>query len=260
MDKSLIHIDLKKDLYKVLLGFFIDQKINYSYIVSAAQYTSTTYVEEMLFEEVAPVYYSYFRNILSSAWVDLDREILWKNIREYEEKCNKKFSFYKIRHKYLVYYLRKKYQRQWMELKKQLEALKYYRKAKNMEGKVYTDIDLCESLSDIFTDSETDFIYIAPVSNRFPIEHVKKVYFEWVAPVCYPNLCSPIPPIWMGFDRDELWEDIQQYKAKNSNLDSFGKKMHKWSLFYLRNTYIVKSQWKELEKYMNTYKNNNDSL
>lgn len=36
--------------------------------------------------------------------------------------------------------------------------------------------------------------------------------------------------------------------------------MHKFSLFYLRNTHIVKSQWKELEKYMNTFKNNNGSL
>ncbi|CAI3939630.1 unnamed protein product [Commensalibacter communis] len=257
MDKPLTYIDLKKDLYKVLLGFFLNREINYSYIVSVAQNTPTTCVERMLFEEVAPVYYLYFRNMLSSAWVDWDKEILWKNIREYQEKYNEKFSFYKMRHKYLVFYFRKKYQSQWIELKKQLEALKYYRKAKNMEGMVLTDIDLCEALSDMFIDSETNFIYIAPVANRFPIEHVKKVYFEWVAPVCYPNLCSPIPSIWMGFDRDELWKDIQEYKAKNSNLDSFGKKMHKLSLFHLRNTHIVKYQWKELEKYMNTYKNNN---
>lgn len=260
MDKSLTHVDRYQNLCKSLLGLFIDQEINYSSIVFFEQYFSIFTVEKILFEEVGPVYYMRFLHLTPSIWADLDKETLSRYIQEYEEKCNKKFSFYKMRHKYLVSYLRKKYQCQWMELKQQLEALKYYRKAKNMKDMILTDIDLCESLSDIFTDSETNFIYIAPVANRFPIEHVKKVYFEWVAPVCYPNLCTPIPPVWMGFDRDELWEDIQKYKAKNSNLDSFGKKMHKFSLFYLRNTHIVKSQWKELEKYMNTFKNNNGSL
>lgn len=259
MDKPLTDTARNQNLCKSLSGLFIDQEIDYSSIVFVAQHFSITTVEEMLFESVGPVYYIFVRATSTSVWADLDKELLWKNIQKYKEKYNKKFSFYKMRHKYLVYYLRKKYQRQWMELKKQLEALKYYKQVKNMEGKVYTDIDLCESLSDMFIDREVGYIYIAPVANRFPIEHVKKVYFEWVAPVCYPNLCSPIPPIWMGFDRDELWEDIQQYKAKNSNLDSFGKKMHKLSLFYLRNQSIVKSQWRELEKYMNTYKNNNAS-
>ncbi|EUK18546.1 hypothetical protein COMX_02320 [Commensalibacter papalotli (ex Servin-Garciduenas et al. 2014)] len=52
----------------------------------------------------------------------------------------------------------------------------------------YSDIDLCEALSEIFVDNEVEYYGIAYVAKHFPIEHVETVYFEWVAPICYSNL------------------------------------------------------------------------
>lgn len=56
---------------------------------------------------------------------------------------------------------------------------------------LYTDIDLCEALSDIFVDNETNCWQIAFIAQHFPIQHVETVYFEWVALVCYGNTQTP---------------------------------------------------------------------
>jgi len=45
-----------------------------------------------------------------------------------------------------------------------------------------SDIELCEALSGFFVDNEVDYRYIAKVAKAFPIEHVEKALFEWVAP------------------------------------------------------------------------------
>ena len=55
-----------------------------------------------------------------------------------------------------------------------------------------SDIELCEALSGFFVDNEVDYRYIAKVAKAFPIEHVEKVLFEWVAPVCYTNMLTPV--------------------------------------------------------------------
>ncbi|KMJ43570.1 hypothetical protein AB204_19000 [Xenorhabdus khoisanae] len=81
-------------------------------------------------------------------------------------------------------------------------------------GNILTDIDLCEALSDIFVDNEVDYEYIASVAKHFPLEHVEMVFFEWVAPVCYTNGFTPVPPVWTFFDREQLWEDIQIVREK----------------------------------------------
>ncbi|MBC8945198.1 DUF7079 family protein [Xenorhabdus indica] len=81
-------------------------------------------------------------------------------------------------------------------------------------GNQLTDIDLCEALSYVFVDNEIDYDYIASVTKHFPIEHVEMVFFEWVAPVCYTNGYTPVPPVWTFFDREQLWEDIQDLRRK----------------------------------------------
>lgn len=69
-----------------------------------------------------------------------------------------------------------------------------------------TIIDLCEALSDIFVDNEINYQYIASTAKYFPLGLVEYVLFEWVAPICYTNLISPTPPIWAGFNRQDLWQ------------------------------------------------------
>ncbi|MBC8954940.1 hypothetical protein [Xenorhabdus sp. PB62.4] len=90
-------------------------------------------------------------------------------------------------------------------------------------GNQLTDIDLCEALSDIFVDNEVDYEYIASVAKHFPLEHVEMVFFEWVAPVCYTNGLTPVPPVWTFFEREQLWEDIQLIRQKKKTENKIEK-------------------------------------
>ncbi|MDI2113425.1 DUF7079 family protein [Commensalibacter nepenthis] len=123
----------------------------------------------------------------------------------------------------------------------------------------YSDIDLCEALSEIFVDNEVEYYGIAYVAKNFPIEHVEMVYFEWVAPICYSNLQTPVPPIWTGFDREWLWKSIQEYRAKNSQLGRFRLFFHKIFLKNLRNEYITRSGWNELKQHLELVKKESDN-
>lgn len=106
------------------------------------------------------------------------------------------------------------------------------------------DIDLCEALSDLFVDNEIDFELIAQVARGFPLAHVEMVLFEWVAPVCYTNTLTPVPPIWTGFERDSLWAEIQCLRAREAKA-GFAKK---WFImlrqFYLRQRFV--EEWRRL--------------
>ncbi|MDQ1885558.1 hypothetical protein RA180_16350 [Aeromonas salmonicida] len=97
-----------------------------------------------------------------------------------------------------------------------------------------SDIDLCEALSDLFVDNEVDFEYIARVSRAFPIPHVEKALFEWVAPVCHTNTLTPVPPIWTGFERDSLWTEIQSLLAEEAKAGFARKLSITLRQFYLR--------------------------
>ncbi|WAF99204.1 hypothetical protein NRZ31_00115 [Aeromonas dhakensis] len=107
-----------------------------------------------------------------------------------------------------------------------------------------SDIDLCEALSDLFVDNEVDYEYIAKVARAFPVTHVEKVLFEWVAPVCYTNPLAPVPPIWTGFERDLLWAEIQCLLAREAKA-GFAKKLSiMLRQFYLRQQFA--KEWRRL--------------
>lgn len=103
-------------------------------------------------------------------------------------------------------------------------------------------IDLCEALSDIFIDNEVDYNYIASIAKNFPIDLVEYIFFEWITPVCYPNLCTPIPTVWAGFKPDILWKDIIEFRSQPRK-NGFITKLKK---YYLREK--VKPDWLELKK------------
>lgn len=110
--------------------------------------------------------------------------------------------------------------------------------------KPLSDSDLCEALSDLFVDNEVDFEYIARVARAFPITHVEKALFEWVAPVCYTNTLTPVPPIWTGFERDSLWTEIQSLLAREAKA-SFARKLGiALRQFYLRRQ--LADEWHKL--------------
>lgn len=107
-----------------------------------------------------------------------------------------------------------------------------------------TDKDLCEALSDIFVDNEVDYDYIASVARNFPLEHVESVLFEWVAPVCYSNGLSPVPPIWSGFESEALWRDVQELIAKEKSAGLVRKGIINIRQLYLRREYG--DEWRKL--------------
>ncbi|MGL6529367.1 DUF7079 family protein [Aeromonas hydrophila] len=107
-----------------------------------------------------------------------------------------------------------------------------------------SDIDLCEALSDLFVDNEVDYEYIAKVARAFPVTHVEKVLFEWVAPVCYTNTLAPMPPIWTGFERDSLWVEVQRLLEREAEA-GFAKKLSiMLRQFYLRQRFA--EEWHRL--------------
>ena len=101
-----------------------------------------------------------------------------------------------------------------------------------------TDQRLCFFLSDIFVDNETDYKQIAWFARHFPLDHVKKALFEWVAPVCYLNLMSPAPSIWFCFDPDELWDDIQKNIQRQKSRNPYMR-----IKILVRDWYIKKAYW-----------------
>lgn len=107
-----------------------------------------------------------------------------------------------------------------------------------------TDKDLCEALSDIFVDNEVDYEYIASVARHFPPEHVESALFEWVAPVCYTNALTPVPPIWSGFEKEALWHDIQELVAKEKSAGLVRKGIISFRQRYLRSEYA--DEWRKL--------------
>ncbi|WP_429023071.1 DUF7079 family protein [Aeromonas allosaccharophila] len=107
-----------------------------------------------------------------------------------------------------------------------------------------SDIDLCEALSDLFVDNEVDFEYIARMARAFPITHVETVLFEWVAPVCYTNTLTPVPPIWTGFERDSLWTEIQSLLAREAKAGFARKLSIALRQFYLRRRFA--DEWYKL--------------
>jgi hypothetical protein len=72
-------------------------------------------------------------------------------------------------------------------------------------------------LSDIFSDCETDFDDIArkvAAIERDP-ERIEAILFTEVAPCCATNLMTPAPPVWTGFQRAELIDEIRKMQARN---------------------------------------------
>lgn len=109
---------------------------------------------------------------------------------------------------------------------------------------VLSDIDLCEALSELFVDNEVDYEYIARVARTFPVAHVEKALFEWVAPVCYTNTLAPVPPVWTGFERDSLWAEIESLQAREAKAGFVKKLFITLRQFYLRRQFA--EEWRRL--------------
>ncbi|WP_258028798.1 DUF7079 family protein [Pseudomonas protegens] len=101
-------------------------------------------------------------------------------------------------------------------------------------------------LSDAFVDNEVDYAYIARETQAYDRAAVERILYEEVAPVCYINLMSVIPEIWIGFERESLLEEIEDSLAlrRSSRWQAFRDRLFiRWIRF--RGAYI----WEEICKH-----------
>ncbi|WP_414448821.1 hypothetical protein AB4851_05800 [Burkholderia sp. 22PA0099] len=69
-------------------------------------------------------------------------------------------------------------------------------------------------MSEFFVDNEIDYDAEAARLARFPFDALRTIFFEDVAPVCGPNLLTPVPPVWLGFDTSTLVAEIRARRAR----------------------------------------------
>ncbi|WP_061537331.1 DUF7079 family protein [Collimonas arenae] len=104
-----------------------------------------------------------------------------------------------------------------------------------------------EALSDAFVDNDICYERIAAqVSDIDPVQ-LQKIFFEEVAPYCVPNLMSPIPPIWSGFDKEKLIAGIRSMQEKNKH-SVIANLRHKAFVLYLRRHFST--EWHAIRKKM----------
>lgn len=102
------------------------------------------------------------------------------------------------------------------------------------------------ALSYIFVDTAIDYNYIASVAKKYPEWYVKHVFFNYVAPACYYNILSPVPPICYFFDEELLVSDINKIRKKKKTL--LGKLKMCLFCFYLKVEF--KNEWLTLRSFL----------
>lgn len=116
-----------------------------------------------------------------------------------------------------------------------------------MESNLTRDecVRLWSVLSDVFVDNEIDYPWIARQVAGVDRDTVEAAFFHDVAPACYSNLLTPIPPVWTLFDSDWLAETIDS--ARKARRRSVIRRLCDQALVaYLR--YALKDEWLTIER------------
>ncbi|SDI31811.1 hypothetical protein SAMN05216603_1412 [Pseudomonas benzenivorans] len=105
-------------------------------------------------------------------------------------------------------------------------------------------VKIWSALSDIFVDNEVDYKSIAKVLKPYKKSSVEKIFFTEVAPVCYSNMRTPVPPIWTAFDTAWLESEIDKM-LKAREVSAMRRLKNKMFIAYLR--WSLASEWKKVE-------------
>lgn len=112
-----------------------------------------------------------------------------------------------------------------------------------------TEDDLMFALSDLFIDNDVEYAHIAAVARAFPLAEVEIALFRFVAPVCYQNLSSPVPPVWAMFDREQLLAGIERLKRRQATAGRWRTTKARWLEAYLRRRFS--DEWETLKSVIN---------
>lgn len=99
-------------------------------------------------------------------------------------------------------------------------------------------------MSEFFVDNEVDYDFEARRLGGFPKAVLQDIFFREVAPVCGPNFLTPVPPIWMGFDTDEVKREINALLARRKQSVARRLLCEANILFY---RFWLKDVWKAVE-------------
>lgn len=99
------------------------------------------------------------------------------------------------------------------------------------------------ALSDAFVDAPVDYDYIAEQVRGFELQTVNEVLYSEVAPVCFTNIESAVPPVWTGFEPDSLNAMIEERLAAREK-NWFQRRFDKVLVAWLRYRYA--DIWKEI--------------
>jgi len=107
--------------------------------------------------------------------------------------------------------------------------------------------EIWEALSDLFVDNEIDYQEIADKVRGVDLNSLERILFEEVAPYCAPNLSVPAPPVWSGFQRENLQEGILAI-IKENQTSEWKRFKHQVYVAYLRWKY--QELWRELRRHV----------
>ncbi|WP_248743318.1 MULTISPECIES: hypothetical protein [unclassified Pseudomonas] len=104
------------------------------------------------------------------------------------------------------------------------------------------------ALAEAFVDNEVDYAYIAERIKSYDLKIVEDILYSEVAPVCFGNLETPVPPIWTGFKDEWLLDEIEK-ELRARQRSKVRRTFDKLKILWLR--YSYRYIWKEILKSIN---------
>jgi hypothetical protein len=102
------------------------------------------------------------------------------------------------------------------------------------------------ALAEAFVDSTVDYASIAERIRGYDPKVVEDILYSEVAPVCFGNLETPVPPVWTGFQDEWLLDEIaKELKARENSW--LRRRFDLLKVTWLRYSYGY--IWKELKKF-----------
>lgn len=103
------------------------------------------------------------------------------------------------------------------------------------------------ALAEAFVDSAVDYASIADRIRGYDLKVVEDILYSEVAPVCFSNLETPIPPVWTGFKDDWLLSEIEKELQARAN-SRIRRVFDKFKIAWLRYSYGY--IWKEIMSFI----------
>lgn len=100
------------------------------------------------------------------------------------------------------------------------------------------------AMAECLVDNEIDFDRHAKNLCQYPLSDLKTIFFREVAPVCGPNMLTPVPPVWLSFDDDWVVREVKMLRAK-CNRSAVFRLRHELAVLYFRAR--LANVWNEIE-------------